>query len=592
MNFRYLTGLAAAGLISVSTIVSADSWDGEPIVVTASRSPAATGDSLTRSSVIDRDAIEASQAGDLLELLRLEAGIDVARGGGPGSQTAVFMRGSNSNHVLVLIDGVRVSAAGTGAFAWENLDPAIIERVEIVRGPRAARYGSDAIGGVIQIFTRRPDGAQFRVGYGRYDDRRASAGWGTRNFGLSVAMRRFDGFSAQNENGFAFDPDDDGFDNDSLALGGELGLAGGTWSWNARASDGQVEFDQGVSDMRNYSARTEYRSALSGPWQWQASIGLHRDRLETETAFSDSETVTRRLQTGIQAERALGNNQLWLLGVDAWRESGYSADSWSGDRYNIGAWTGLEGRHNSFDWEMSLRVDEDELFGSATTGSLAGGWRPSEDWRLFARFGRAFRAPNFNQLYSPGFGGLFAGNPDLDPETAQSGELGLDWTPTDRQQFDLSLFEQRIDDLIDFSGPDFQAININRARIRGAELVHRFNAGQWHSQTSLTWQDPENRDSGDRLLRRPEEKAHTTLDYRFDNGGWAGLEVSYTGERADVGGVELEDFTLVNLRAGWPLGTGFRIEGRIDNLTDRDYEPLAGFNAPGRSLFVALSWQD
>lgn len=591
MYHRFLPGLAAAALMGLSPVTQAETFEGDPVVVTATRSSDAKSDSLSRTSVIDRADIERSQAGDLLELLRLKTGIDVARSGGPGGQTGVFMRGSNSNHVLVLIDGVRVSAVGTGAFAWENLDPEVIERIEIVRGPRAARWGSDAIGGVIQIFTRQAGAPRFRAGYGRYDDRRISAEWGNRGFGLSASVRRMGGFSAQNPDGFAFDPDDDGFDNHSLALGGQADLAGGSWSWRARASDGRVEFDQGESDMRNYSARSEYRSARSGPWQWQASIALYRDRLDTETAFSDSATATRRIQTGLQAERAFAGNTLWLLGIDAWRESGYSSDGWSGDRRNIGAWTGLEGSLGALDWEASLRVDDDERFGSATTGSLAIGWRAGERIRLFTRLGRAFRAPNFNQLYSPGFGGLYAGNPQLDPETARSGELGVDWTPAGGQALSLSLFDKRIDELIDFSGPDFQAINVERARIRGAELVHRYSAGGWRGETGLTWQDPENRASGARLLRRAQRKAYSTLDYRFGGGAWAGVELSHTGARPDVGGIELASFTLVNLRAGVPLGSAWRIEGRVDNLTDRDYQPLAGFNAPGRSLFVALSWQ-
>ena len=591
MNKSFHAGLAAAGLSVISINALAETVDHDTVLVTATRSEQMIEEPLAAVSVIDRDTIERSQAPDLLELLRLEAGIDMSRAGGPGGQTSTFMRGTNSNHVLVLVDGVRVAAAGTGGFTWEILDPAQIERIEIVRGPRAARYGSDAIGGVIQIFTRQPDGVSARAAYGRYRDRSLSAAWGSESFGLSIAGRRVGGFSAQNERGFAFDPDDDGFENLSINARGATELAGGHLSWSARAADGEVEFDQGESDFLNYAFQTEYRHAGAGAWQWLASAALYRDRLDTETPFGFSEAITRRVQTGIQAERLVGEHALWMVGVDGWRESGVSRNDWAENRYNLGAWTGLHGNIDTVDWEASLRVDEDEQFGSAVTGNLAGGWRFADGWRVYASTGRAFRAPNFNQLYSPGFGGLFAGNPELDPETSWTHEAGIEFMAVAGQRVTLNLFETRIDDLIDFSGEDFQAINVRKARIRGAELRHELNIEQWRTQANYTWQDPEDRDSGQQLLRRAEHKAVFAADYLLAAGGWLGGEVVYTGSRLDVGAEQLPAHTLVNLRAGYPLGRGFQLEGRLENATDKDYEPLIGFNAHGRSLFVAISWQ-
>jgi len=592
MQSNVLAGLALSGLSAflASPQIQAD-YQGQPVVVTASRSDQAPTPPLASVSVIDRDQIERSQAPDLLELLRLEAGVDVARTGGPGGQTSVFLRGSNSNHVLVLIDGIRAAAAGTGGFAWELLDPALIERIEVVRGPRAARWGSDALGGVIQIFTRQPRDLQIRVGYGRYDDRSVSAGFGTSAMGLTASLRSIDGFSAQNERGFAFDPDDDGFDNRSLAASGTHDLGAGQLSWNARLADADFEFDQGESEALNYAGRVEYRLGVDRDWQWLFSLAAHRDRLDSVTAFGRSEAITRRIQTAVQGETRLGTSANLIVGAEAWRESGVSRNSWSDSRDNLGVWAGLDGSSGSFDYEASLRVDRDELFGSAVSGNLAGGWRPTDEWRLMASIGRGFRAPNFSQLFSPGFGGLFAGNPELDPETSLSAEVAAQWFPATNQQFDLALFDTRIDDLIDFSGVDFQAINIRRARIRGAELRHRFTTDQWVSRFQITWQEPEDRDSGLTLLRRPEEKASWSIDRRFSGGGWLGTEIVFTGERFDIGQERLGSYTLVNLRGGWPLAAGLRVEGRLENLTDRDYEQLVGFNTPGRSLWLALSWE-
>jgi vitamin B12 transporter len=583
-------GLAALLFLTACASTAGATSPEETIVVTATRTDQLLDSALARTSVITRDNIELSQAPDLLEVLRQQAGVDVARTGGPGGQTSVFMRGSNSNHVLVLVDGVRVAAAGTGGFAWELIDIALVERIEIVRGPRAARWGSDAIGGVIQIFTRRPDSLSWQAGYGSYRDRSLAAGLGNELIGLSLAARRVGGFSAQNERGFAFDPDDDGFEIISAAGGGTHRLDNGLLDWNLRLADGQVEFDQGISDVTNYSASLRYEQRAAQDWRWSGSAVLYRDRLETTTAFGQTENVTRRVQASLQSERELGTNSLWLIGVDAWTESGLARGNWSDSRHNLGIWSGLDGSTGRLDYEASLRADRDEGFGSAITGNLAAGWRPAEHWRLFTSLGRAFRAPNFSQLFSPGFFGAFAGNPDLDPETSVSAEIGADWTIDPAAKLSFSLYQTRIDDLIDFAGEDFQAINIRTARVQGAEISYRMETNQWTGQASLTWQDAEDRDSGLALLRRPDQKAAISLDRRFAGGHWLGFEVIHSGERFDVGQARLPSYVVVNLRGGWQLGRSLRLEARLENIGDRFYEPAVGFNAQPRSVFVGLRY--
>lgn len=588
---RFAGHLLTGGLcFSLSLPAIALSPD-DTIIVTAARSEQALDQAVARTSVITRAEIELSQASDLLELLRQQAGIDINRTGGPGGQTSLFLRGSNSNHVLVLIDGVRVAAAGTGGFAWELIDPALVERIEIVRGPRAARWGSDAIGGVIQIFTRRPERLQLRVGYGRYRDRSLSAGLGTEQAGLHMAARRVGGFSAQNERGFAFDPDDDGFEILSAAGGGALRLGPGMLDWSARIADGETAFDQGISDVKNYAVSLRYDLDRAGQWQWSGSTALYRDRLDTTTAFGQTENITRRVQASVLGERALSPDSRWLLGVDAWQESGVARGSWNDSRHNLGAWTGVDGRRGTLDYEASLRADRDQTFGSALTGNLGAAWRVNEDWRLFASVGRAFRAPNFNQLFSPGFFGAFAGNPDLEPETAVSLETGADWQLTPTAGLSLSLYQTRIEDLIDFAGENFQAINVRKARIQGAELGYRLETERWRGRAQVTWQNAEDRASGLALLRRPDEKAAMSLDRRFSGGHWLGLELVYIGRRVDVGRAELPSYVLINLRAGWQFNESLRLEGRLENAGDRTYEPAAGFNAYRRSLFVALSYR-
>ena len=591
---RLLAGLSILCLTGAVT-AGDEPWRDAPLVVTANRAEQPATAVPASVSVITRDDIQRIQPPDLAELLRLQPGVDIVRNGGPGGQTSVFLRGGNSNHVLVLVDGVRVAASGTGAFQWETLDPAVIELIEIVRGPRAARWGSDAIGGVIQIFTRRPDGVAASARYGSDDDRRAVLAVGDQDravpLDLTVAGRRVDGFSAQNPDGFAYDPDDDGFENLSATTGGALDVGGGALTWRGRAAIGETEFDSGTSDFENWSWRFDYRREGAGPWSWQAGAATARDRLETTTAFGTSEVVTRRLQADWVAERALGESGAWLFGADAWRVSGVSRGSWDRTRTNVGAFAGLIGRSGPLGYELSLRIDDDEDFGTEPTGNLAIDWRFGSTLRAFATTGRAFRAPTFSQLFSPGFGGQFAGNPALEPERSWSAEIGLDLRPTPGQRLTLAAYSNWIDDLIDFSGPEFRAVNVAEARIRGLELTHGLTTRDWSSDLQLTWQDPEDRSAGGDLLRRAEFKGSWALDYRATAGWRVGGELVHVGNRLDVGAAELASYTLVNLRSRLSLSPQWQLELRVDNLADRDYQPLVGFNAADRRVFVELGWR-
>ncbi|GAB4168392.1 MAG: TonB-dependent vitamin B12 receptor [Wenzhouxiangellaceae bacterium] len=596
MNLSDLRDAALAAALAltacpfnVTTAQTDDRWTAPPLVVTAGRNAQPQDRVPASITVLTREDIALSAAPDLLELLRLEAGIDIARAGGPGAQTSVFLRGSNSNHVLVLIDGVRVAASGTGAFAWELLDPALIERIEIVRGPRAARWGSDAIGGVIQIFTRRGHGAAVALRAGSDQDLHASAGLGSEALGVQLAARRVAGDSAQNPNGFAYDPDKDGFRNVGAAAGGTARIAGGELDWHGRIADGRNEFDQGESEFTNASLRVEFRRAL-GELEWQIGAGLLDDRLETESAFGTSLAKTRRWQAEMLLQRRRGEQPGWLIGVDAWREDGESRDQWDQRRDNVALFAGIEGGFGRLDYELALRADDDDNFGVEPSGNLGLNWRLSPAFRAYAGVGRAFRAPSFSQLYSPGFGGLFAGNPDLEPERAWSSELGLEWSPGPAQQLSLNLFRTRIEDLIDFSGPDFGAINIARAAIDGLELTHRYAHRGWHSRLNLTWQDAEDRDTGADLLRRPDFKGNWVLERRFGQRLRLAGELVHVGQRSDVGGVSLDDYTLINLRVRWQLSDAQRLELRVENLANREVEPLFGFNGPDRRIQLGWVW--
>jgi len=595
-QFRCTSMLAScAGVFLITAPISANTLDtfgidpAETVLVTAQRHDTSIETTLSRADVITRDDIVRSQARDIKTVLEQQAGVDVTRTGGPGGQTSVFMRGTNSNHVLVLIDGVRVTSAGTGGFQWALLDLATVERIEIVRGPHAARWGSDAIGGVIQIFTRQAQGASVQATVGSDGERGTALALGGAGQSLTLSARRLDGFSAQNAQGFAFDPDDDGFKNRQMVGQGTFGLAVGEVQWVARWLAGEVEFDQGVSDVEQYAAHLGYQVDLEH-WTVEIDAGLYRDQLETQTSFGTSKNVTRRTQGSVRAERSISDAGIWLIGLDGWQESGVNAGSWRQDRDHWGLWTAFDGQSGRLSYAFSARWDDDERYGSETTAQTALGWQATSSVRLFGNWGQGFRSPNFSQLFSPGFGGLFAGNPNLAPETSQSIELGLDWALSDQQRFTASVFDTEIDELIDFSGPKFQAINIDQARIEGLELTHRWASQTWSTQLNWTWQDPIDAALKQPLLRRAKNKGSAVVTRRWGNSRF-GAELIYLGERFDVGQIALPSHTLLNLTANWQLTPQWSVMARLENLTQRDYEPLVGFNARGRSATVSVRWR-
>jgi vitamin B12 transporter len=240
--------------------------------------------------------------------------------------------------------------------------------------------------------------------------------------------------------------------------------------------------------------------------------------------------------------------------------------------------------------EVGARLDDNSRFGQEFTGQAALGYDIGTAWQLTASYGSAFRGPNLSEQYSPGFGGQFAGNPNLDPESSTSAEVALHWKHEALGQASAAMYRADVDDLIAFNGENFQAINIDRARLEGIELQYSLALDGWLLKANGTLQHTEDLLTGQQLLRRPKKKGSVTLDRQFSNGSWLGLEWFHSGERLDFGGITLARYDLLNLRAGWAFTSALRLEVRGDNLTDQAYEPAYGFNAPGRAWYLSLAW--
>jgi vitamin B12 transporter len=597
--------LSACVALSLSPAVRADG--GSPtlpdVVVTATRVETPREDVLAAVTVLDRAAIERSQAADVLELLGRQAGIDVVRTGGPGSLSTLNTRGGNSNHTLILVDGLRVNSAVAGLFDLAHLPLAQVERIEIVRGPRAALWGSDAIGGVIQVFTRKATSfAEARAGtYGR---RGADAGFAVGHdhvFSISAGVESFEGFSASD-----YDTDKDGYDNRHVAMRLSLPLGSHTLDGSARLSDAHGEYDDGESDVSDWQASLRLVGELATDWTHEVVLGHSVDDIDSQSPFYDYAFASQRDSLDWLHRFTPSAGQVLQVGVNWSREDGFAEDSSLGQNYDLdrrntgvfAAWAGEKGAHRG---ELSLRHDDNSQFGGATTANAAWGWRPTDALRLRASWGQGFRAPNFNELYYPGFFGFFAGTATLRPERSHSVELGLDWQPAAAHAVGLSLYRTRVADLIVFEEPGTNnAINLDRANLEGAELEYGWHGGAWAFTGNASWQRAENGDDGAALLRRAPRKAHASLDRRFGNGVVVGVDADAAAARPDIdfdtfplppARIALAGYGLVHARVEWPLAQGWSVEARVENLFDREYELAHGFNTPGRSGVLAVRWR-
>ncbi|MBK8066256.1 MAG: TonB-dependent receptor [Rhodanobacteraceae bacterium] len=406
----------------------------DAVTVTASRRPQAAADVLAEVSVIDRAQIDASGAPDLLELLRRQPGVDLARTGGSGQQTSLFLRGGNSNHVLFLVDGVRVASANTGAAAFEHLPLDQIERIEIIRGPRATYFGSDAISGVIAITTRERSGPAGLLRVGSHGRTAAAAAYGAGDergaFSVQLGGEEYAGFSASLPGAFGYDPDDDGYSHRNLGLRGRIELGTQRLGFSGLVTRQDVEFDQGETAVDQHAIAATLEGPLASGWMHRLTLGGARDDLDTPAYFA--RFLTRRENLDWVHDVAVGGAEHLVFGVNLQREHGSNVDTFAGpvavfdeSLAHHAAFVGWQGSRGAFEYEGALRYDDHETFGGETTAQAALGWR-FDGGRVYANWGEGFRAPNLNELYSPGFGELFAGNPELDPERSRALELGLD----------------------------------------------------------------------------------------------------------------------------------------------------------------------
>ncbi|MBS3963638.1 MAG: TonB-dependent receptor [Methylomonas sp.] len=579
-------------------------------VVTATRSDAARNELATATTVFTRDDIVKRQVRTLPELLKMAPGVDVVEQGGYGKATSIFMRGTNSDHILVLIDGIRAGSVTTGTTAFQFIPIDQIERVEIVRGPNSALYGTEAIGGVIQIFTRKAAQTDqptltFETGGGSYDTftnaGSVSGRWGNSWYALGASHLNSQGINArQPTTGFfgVDHPDRDGFHNTGISA-----RAGHRFDNDAEIeafftrSFGKTEFDgnPNKTDFVNQTVGTSLAFDVLDHWRSSLRFGQTEDlgdNFRPDGGFFSQFDTTRWTASWLN-DIALGNDHRVTWGSDYRVDEVQSTTRYvETSRYDVGVFGQWHGRLLEQHFiNAALRWDENQAFGDSVTGNI--GWRFNWHHGLsaFASFGNAFKAPTFNQLYFPGFG-----NPDLQAETSNSVEAGVggshDWA-----NWQVRAYQTRIDDLIVFTsqGGVFSAFNIGKAQINGIEGEISSEFLGWRHALNMNLIDPQDRISNRRLPRR----AAQTLSYDvsrsfgdFDIGGHVLAQGSRYEHDFSGNTTEVDGFATVDLRTAWHIDKHWTLSGKLNNLLDKTYQTANTYNNFGRNFFFTIHYSN
>ena len=599
--------------------VSSAAWPQSQIVVTGSREPAAQDRLAADVVLIDAAAIRASSADSVAELLRREAGVQVSRNGGPGQNTGIFVRGASSSQSIVLVDGVRIGSATLGAAGLETLGLAQIDRIEVLRGPGSSLYGADAVGGVVQIFTRRGQG-QTRIearaaagGYGSSELSAAASGQvGPWDLAASASREKSDGVSAVRP-GDRFgnhNPDHDGHTLDSLqAQVGITPWAGQRLGLTLLHTDLDAQYDaseflppsfaqDNTPDFRNRQktdvAAFDWRGTLAADWVASARVSRSVDDLRSGGTQPDTFKTTRdhaaaqlAWQTG-----AIGRLTAVLEQTEEAAEStSYKADV---SRRTSAGLLALDGQAGGVSWQADVRYDDIGGTGSQTTGRLGGALALAGGWRVRALAGTSFRAPSFNDLYFPGYG-----VPTLRPEEGASVEAGLNWA-SGATQAAATVYRNKVRQLIVYESdrnscppdPSFDfgcAANVDRATLEGVTLSAAHRAGAFGLQAQLDFLEARDDLTGERLQRRAAHQASLAGDWTSSD--WTlGAAVLRLGERPD-GGQRLAAETTLDLSALWKVAPRWSLQARLRNATDRDIQPALDYQGLGRQAWLVLRFE-
>lgn len=608
-----LTGVVAGAVAPAwaqSNTQAASTPVGElnPTVVTASRSEQPLSDALPHTTVITRADIERSQAPDAVTLLRREAGIEIAQNGGPGTSSSLFMRGASSSQTLVLIDGVRVSSGTLGTTQIDQLMADQIDHIEIVRGNVSALYGSGAIGGVVQIFTRNGKGhaplANAEIEYGARNTKRAQAGisgslgeGGDTSFAVSVSEFKTNGFSAINPlQAPKANPNDNPYTNKSVSAQLSHRFSA---DWQAGLTYfqtwGDVSYDSGFgkptdiniahNQVRSMSAYVDGK--VTQDWKTRLTISQGDDRnLNFLNSAKNGRFNTRNQLASWQNDWVFMPDQLLKVGLEH-SQTSIDSDAYDAPTRNVdSAYVGYEGKFGPHQLQLNVRRDRYSDFGGANSYYAGYGFAFNPQWKAVASVSNAFRAPSFNELYYP-----FFGNPNVQPEKARSVEGGVEYSSA-IGLVRMTVFETDYSNLITAvcdASFNCAAANVNRARVNGLETSYRGSIYGVDLRASFTMQNPQDL-SANQLLSRRARHFGSVSAYKTFGPFSAGVEWNAAGDRQDSTKT-LGGYGLLNLVGRYQITPDWAVSARLENVTNKNYQLIYPYNTASRGVFFTLSWQ-
>ena len=594
--------LVLCGATWMVAAVSVDALADErlhPVVVTATRTEQPLTDVVADVSIIDREVIERNAGGSVADVLAKEAGIQIMRQGGIAANTELFMRGADSRFTAVFIDGIRVDSQTTsGGVSWSALPLSQIDRIEVLRGPAGAIYGSDAVAGVIQIFTRKGEAGfhpSLMVGRGTYqtDVYEASVRGGDEqvDYSVSLANDQSKGFNVQRR----INPDADGYQRDSAY--GRIG-----WNVNSAhrleltwlAAQNLGQYDSSSKSTTDWVAQ---RNLNTTGISWR---GKWRPGLQSQYSASQSSDLYETRSNGVPqsfSETQI-HNYLWLnelrLGIHQFTaalerredrlENRISAPMVR-DRNQNGLALSYGLRLERHIFQTNLRRDRESQFGAKNTNSLAYSYALTPGWKAHFSSGTAFRAPTLYQRYHSTYGNL-----DLAPETSRNQEVGVKYQQG-ASLFGLTAYRNRVDNLIYYDAAQRKYLSTARAKIEGVTASAQTSWSRYTARASWDALNPRDEQTGLELKRRARHIIKTSVDANLSN--WrTGLEVQLHGKRYedDKNTIQLGGYSLVNLYATRPIDKDLSLLLRVDNLTNRFYELAANYYPPGTTVFVGLRW--
>ena len=590
----------------------------DPVAIVGTREPQAVSRSVADVVVIDSNTIRNATADSVEDLIRRFTGMQVTRNGGPGQSSGFFIRGASASGTVVLIDGVRVGSASLGQAEFEALSLAQIDHIEVLRGPASSLYGADAVGGVVQIFTRRGEGSPRIIGsaaIGGYHSRRGDAGvsgsQGGFDYAVTAGRESSDGVSAlrPNDQFGNFNPDKDGYSRNfgnlrlgyTPALGHRIGATLLETKLNAQYDASEFnppDFAQDPSpDFRNHLktrvASIDYRGTITSLWTTtlQASNSVDDSK---SGGMTTRRFKTERTQATWQNALQLTTDQRVILAYEHLREQvegDVFADKPS--RNNNALVAGFSGRFiGALVAEASFRYDHNSVYGSNKTGNLGFSYEVVSGLKLRALAGKTFRAPTFNDLFYPGFGVA-----TIEPERGRSFEFGVAWQ-SGASSASATVYRNHVRNLIGYQpdrtfcpvDPAFDfgcAGNISSARLQGATLTGAQQWGGLNVRATVDFLDATDSDTGVRLIRRAAHQESLAADYDF--GAWTvGASVLSIGSRPDSGGVVLGGYGVVDVRANWRFTPQWRLEAKVLNALDHRVEPVRDYQGLGRQVWIGI----